>query len=438
MADEIVIIGAGMAGCGATHQLQQAGIRPRMYDRKPYFGGHTASFTFEDRYTIDDGPHISFTGNTRLQEVFARSVGGEYETIDARVDNWWHGHRPRHPVQANLNGLPTDLVVRCIEDFVAASSEPLPDRVETYDRWLRAALGTTIAETFPMVYGRKYHTVGADRMSTDWLGPRIYRPTLDEVLRGALDPTAGDVHYVKDFRYPSKGGFVRYLDAFRDQADVDLEHTVVEVDPAARRIAFADGTGTTYDQLISTMPLPELIPAITSAPQDVRAAAQALACTTCVLVNVVVDREDLSDAHWTYVYDEDIPFARLSYPHMFSPQNTPPGTGAVQAEVYYSTKYRPLDHPPEDDIQPVVDGLLRMGVIREDDDVLFRNAWAVKYANIIFDLDRAAAVELVHGFLEEVGVRYAGRYGLWGYQWTDQAFASGEKAARDALDALGR
>lgn len=340
-------------------------------------------------------------------------------------------------MQANLHGLPTDLVVRCIRDFVAASSSEPPTHVDNYAQWLRASLGVTIAETFPMVYGEKYHTVPAEQMSTDWLGPRIYRPNLEEVLRGALEPDAGDVHYVSDFRYPAKGGFVRYLDAFRQKADVHLEHRVVGVDPAARRVEFADGTATSYAQLISSMPLPDLVPMIAGAPPDVVAAAGRLACTRCVLVNVVVDREDLSSAHWTYFYDTDVRFSRLSYPHMFSPDNVPPGTGAVQAEVYYSDAYKPLDHPPEEEIQPVIDDLVRTGILREDDDVLFTNAWTVPYANVIFDLARAEALATVHGFLDEVGVLYCGRYGNWGYLWTDQAFASGEKAARQAMDRLG-
>lgn len=436
--DEIVIIGAGMAGCGAAYQLDQAGLTARLYDKQPYFGGHTASFSFEGgRYTLDDGPHISFTGNARLQQVFADSVGGGHREIRARVDNYWRGLRPRHPVQANLHGLPPDLVVRCIEDFVAASQQPAPEQVATYADWLRASLGTTLAETFPMVYGQKYHTVGADRMSTDWLGPRIYRPTLEEVLRGAVDPAAGDVHYVTDFRYPEEGGFVRYLDGFRDLAEVHLAHRVTGVDPVTRSLRFADGSATTYQELICSMPLPELIPLVDGAPADVLAAAAALACTQCVLVNVVVDREDLSDAHWTYVYDEDIRASRLSYPHMFSPANVPPGHGAVQAEVYYSDKYRPLAHDPADDIAPVVADLRRMGVLRDEDAIVFSTAWTVPYANVIFDLDRAAALELVHGFLDEAGILVCGRYGLWGYLWTDQAFASGEQAARRAMDRLG-
>ena len=39
----------------------------------------------------------------------------------------------------------------------------------------------------------------------------------------------------------------------------------------------------------------------------------------------------------------------------------------------------------------------------------------------------------MHGYLDEVGIGYCGRYGDWAYIWTDQAFVSGEKALERAL-----
>jgi hypothetical protein len=61
----------------------------------------------------------------------------------------------------------------------------------------------------------------------------------------------------------------------------------------------------------------------------------------------------------------------------------------------------------------------------------------IPYANIIFDLEREAALHTVHGYLEEVGIGYCGRYGEWGYLWSDEAFRSGERAAQGVLDRTG-
>jgi protoporphyrinogen oxidase len=150
-------------------------------------------------------------------------------------------------------------------------------------------------------------------------------------------------------------------------------------------------------------------------------------------VNIGVNREDLSDAHVTYFYDEDICFPRLSYPHMQSPNNAPPGCGSIQAEVYFSTKYRPLTQAPEELIGPVITDLRRCGILREDDQIHSQEARLIEHANVIFDLDRISALETVHGYLDDIGIVYCGRYGEWGPLWTDESFLSGERAAEKVL-----
>jgi hypothetical protein len=64
-----------------------------------------------------------------------------------------------------------------------------------------------------------------------------------------------------------------------------------------------------------------------------------------------------------------------------------------------------------------------------------RDAKVSPIAGIIFDHDRAPALQLVNDFLDEVGIRSAGRFGEWKYLWTDHSFESGERAAQQVLDA---
>ena len=432
MMPEFAILGSGMAGFGAVHALGAEGIRPTVYDMKPYHGGHTASHRFDEGFVLDEGPHISFTKNERIKQLFAESVKHEYEESLAHVNNYWKGHWIDHPAQCHLYGLPEDLVARIIRDFVEAErTDTVP--IENYEQWLRAAFGDTFAETFPMQYTQKYHTTCAANLTTDWVGQRVYRPNIEEVLRGAQSPTRENVHYITQFRYPSRGGYVSYLDAFLQQADVALSHRLTSLDPVAKTLRFANGVVASYDEVISSIPLPELIPLIDNAPRDVREAAARLACTEAVVVSVGVNRPDPHNAHWTYFYDDDIFFTRLSTPHLQSRNNVPAGCACLMAECYFSDKYRPLDRSPDDCIDPVIRDLERVGILREGEDVIFRKAMRLKYANIIFDLERAPALEVVHGFLDDIGVRYCGRYGLWAYIWTDQAFLSGEKAAERAL-----
>lgn len=434
---DIVVLGTGMAGFGAAHRLHAEGIVPVMFDKNTYHGGHTASFHYDSGFLFDMGPHISFTKDPRIQDLFADSVDQKYETVQITLNNYWRGYWPLHPVQLHLHGLPEDVIVKVITDFVEERQGP-ERTIRNYADWLLASFGKTFSEVFPMQYTRKYHLTTAENMSTDWLGPRIYRPSLEEVLRGALSASAPHVHYITHFRYPSRGGFVSYLTKFVPLGNLKFGHELVSVDPRGRRLLFSNGATAEYDALVSSVALPDLIPMIQGVPQDVLDAARRLACSTCVLVNVGVNREDISSAHMTYFYDEDICFTRLSFPHMLSANNVPPGAGSIQAEVYFSGKYKPLTCPPEELIEPVIRDLRRCGLLRDSDRILFRNAMVVRHANVIFDLERAAALKTVHGYLDDLGIAYCGRYGDWGYMWTDESFKSGELAAERALERAAR
>ena len=427
----IVVLGTGMAGFGAATHLRTTGIRPVVFDKNPYFGGHTASFRDQYGFLFDLGPHISFTKDPRIQEVFAKYVDQKYEAVQVKLDNYWRGLRLTHPVQLHLNGLPKDLIVEIVADFVKEHS--VERKVNNYEDWLVASYGRKFAELFPMQYTRKYHLTSADNMTTDWLGPRMYRPSLEEMLRGALAPWTPDVHYITNFRYPTNGGFVSYLKDLPNIADLRLNHELVAIDPRQKELRFSNGTKTHYDAIVSSVALPDLVPMITGAPQDVIDAARRLACSTCVLVNVGVNRSDLSDGQITYFYDEDICFTRLSFPHLLSATNVPPGCGSIQAEVYFSSKYRPLTQSPENIVDQVIADLYRSGTLREGDEIISRHAKVVAFANVIFDLERTAALETVHGYLKDIGIDYCGRYGDWGYMWTDESYISGERAAQSAL-----
>ena len=205
----IVVIGTGMAGFGASVRLNAEGTRPVVYDKNSYYGGHTASFRGEQGFLFDQGPHISFTKDPRIQDLFAGYVEQKYESVQINLNNYWRGIRITHPVQLHLNALPKDLIVEIIADFVKEHS--VERKIANYEDWLIASYGRKFAELFPMTYTRKYHLTVAPNMSTDWLGQRMYRPSLEELLRGALAPWTPELHYITNFRYPTAGGFNSYL-----------------------------------------------------------------------------------------------------------------------------------------------------------------------------------------------------------------------------------
>lgn len=432
----IVLLGSGMATLGAAYRLRAEGAPYVMFDKGDHPGGHTKTYAYDGGWVFDDGPHVSFTENERIQQILAEQVADDYHQVPTGVNNHWQGHWIKHPAQINLYGLPEDLVVRCIEDYVAETTGPQRE-IANYEDWLIAAYGRTFAETFPMHYTRKIHTTDAKNMTYEWMGPRMYRPKLDEVLRGALSPNSSDVHYIDRFRYPNHGGFYSYLRPIHEASDLRMEHEAVRIDPKARQVHFRNGNVADYRGLMSSVPLRALIPMIDGTPKRVLEAASALAATGVVVVNIGIDRVEESGMSWTYFYDEDYAITRVSYPHRFSPYATPPGTSAYQCEIYFSEKYRPLTETLPAIIDRVEADLRRCGMIEPTDTILMRDAKISEIAGIIFDHDRIPALKIVNDYIDELGIRSAGRFGEWAYLWTDHSFESGERAAQQILDAGG-
>src|SRR3954467_7310091 len=143
----VVVLGTGMAGFGAAYRLHGEGVAPVMYDRNAYHGGHTASFRSEG-FLFDLGPHISFTKEPRIQELLAGSVNQQYESVQVNLNNYWRGSWPQHPVQLHLHGLPEDLIIKVISDFVEERQRP-EGEIANYEQWLLASFGKTFAELFP-------------------------------------------------------------------------------------------------------------------------------------------------------------------------------------------------------------------------------------------------------------------------------------------------
>ena len=429
----VVILGSGMAAWGAYDRLESNGLIPTLYDAKAVAGGHTASYRLESGFVFDDGPHISFTKHQEIIDLFEESVDGNYVAFSANVDNYYEGTWVEHPAIVNLYDLPPELVDSIINDFKAVHGKE-PESLDNYMQWLIAAYGKSYAEKFPAKYGMKYHTCPANVMNLDWMGPRLYQPDLDEVIRGAKTKQSANAHYIKEFRYPTDGGFQSYLDKFIKKSNPLLSHEAVSIDPKNKLIRFSNGVTTHYDELISSVPLPIIIPMFEDVPDDVSRAAKKLSCSQCVLVNLGIDRDDLSPAHWRYVYDLDLASVRLSFPHMFSPTVAPPGHGAIQIEVYFSDKYKPFDGDIEKVVSEVIENLRVMRIIKDSDNIVFQEGRYAPWGNIIFDLDTNESLRRVHAFLDENNIKYCGRYGDWAYIWTDESYLSGQMAAQRVLD----
>jgi hypothetical protein len=51
----------------------------------------------------------------------------------------------------------------------------------------------------------------------------------------------------------------------------------------------------------------------------------------------------------------------------------------------------------------------------------------IRYAYVIYDQQRKAAVRTIRDWLESVGIYPTGRYGLWAYLWSHESILAGQR-----------
>ena len=420
---DTVIIGSGIAGIAAGHILKTACFNLKILEKCIRSGGLSASFQVGGEW-FDIAAHVLFARDSWVRDLLdGETISREFPFV---AYNYKKGKWIKNPVQNNLFQLDTEEKIRIIKGFIEREEGKEP---RNYREWLRESYGEYFSVNYPEIYTRKYWTIEAQELETKWVGHRMYRPSLEEVLRGAFSEDTEEVHYTGKVRYPVEGGFGTYFRHISEGLDIVCNRDVVRIDTKNHRIECADGQMYTYDYLISTAPIKEAVGFLERVPDDVNRAAEGLHATGLVLVSILVDGQLGVDYRTFYVYDEEIPAARVYSCSLL--RGTETGKSSIQAEVYFS-EFKPLTESMEEIRDKMVDLLAQMGCYKKKD-VLETDVRLIPYANIIFTPNIYRDRKIVRDYIEKQGILCAGRFGEWDYFWTEQAMLSGKRAAEKVI-----
>ena len=447
---DTLIIGAGLAGLSASYHIGHSNCL--ILEKNTYPFGHIHS-ELRNGFTWDEGPHVSFTKNEYVRELFAESVDGNFEEHEVCTSNYFKGSWIGHPAQSNLYQIPEPLRTQCLDSFLASRSDlENASEPEDYQQWLYQAFGPVFAEAFPAAYTRKYWTLDPRKLTTEWVGSRVFRPAVADVLAGSKGPLERQTHYIKKIRYPSKGGYQAFATKLEQGANVRLSTEVVSIDLDKKIVYTSDGEVIAYNRLINTITLPIFLRAIKDVPAFVTEASDKLLCSSILLVNVTAPHPTLRPENWMYVYDEDKYSTRINCTELLSPNNAPKGHTGVQVEVYQSRE-KPLMESKSHIAKSVVGELAEMGIIDLDlaGDRLDVHTKDVPWANVVFHKQTAPALDCIFEWLtnyglkreqddlhpltdwdsvtpvEQSGLALAGRFAQWKYYWTDDCLLRGKQ-----------
>ncbi|MBN7573055.1 hypothetical protein C1H57_00370 [Clostridium sp. 2-1] len=414
-----VILGGGIAGMACGYFLGSDSCT--VYEKDDDYGGLCGS-TKINNFTFDKGLHLSFAKSEQVREVFHQT---DYFKYNPEPYNYYNGLWIKHPVQNNLYKLSTDEKVQCIKSFL--EREDSKQDFENYEEWLYAQYGKYISDKFPKIYTKKYWCDDARNLETKWINNRMYSPNIEEILHGAMSDNTKDVYYVKEMRYPKIGGYKSFLNPLIRDLDIKLNKKAILIDGIHRYVEFSDDSRVYYENLISSIPLPELIKILKDVPDEVVNASKKLIATSMKIISVGFRRPDINNKLWFYIYDEDILPARAHSPNLKSVHNVPNGYSSMQFEVYESP-YKKNAMNDNDLCEHIEKCIVEMK-IADKNDILFIDVKSIQYANIVFYKNIYECREIVRNYLNKIGINCIGRFGEWDYLWSDQSFFSGMNMA---------
>ena len=414
-----MILGAGIAGLGASYALHQRGEQSVIFEKDDTYGGLCGNFIIEG-FRFDRFVHFSFSQNEQVQSIFQASSPEIYRHIPEAY-NIYKGIWIKHPAQNNLFPLSEQEKAIIIQDFLNRN-DPSSVEVNNYEDWLRLQFGDYFAENFPMRYTRKYWMREARDLRTEWVGQRVYQPSVEEVIKGAKTSETPITYYAKEMRYPKYGGYKSFIKSLAEVANICYNKKVVSIDSVNKVVTFSDNTTVGYDNLYSSIPLKEMVKIVNNVPVQVREAANKLDCTCGYHVSIGLSTTNIPHYLWWYIYDEDNLAARVHSPSMKSPDNAPEGCSSLQMEVYCKEG----EYTEQEIKERTVGKIIKLGLIKEED-ILFVHLGYEPYANVIFTQPIFESRKVVRDYLSSVGISTIGRFGEWDYLWSDQSLLSGLK-----------
>lgn len=387
-----VIIGAGISGLSAGQVLGDDFV---ILEKNAVSGGLAGQYQ-AGGFAFDHGGHyFHFQGQPGIKEhVESFHAFREYRR-DSKV--FLRERFIPYSLQYHLAYLPARLRQPMLAEILAGGGGDGED----LESFLLAHFGKRLVRLFfdPFMgkfYGRPLSALlaGMDKGS-------IPVPRKEEVLAGARNRQRCAEGYNPVFYYPVDS-LQRFIEDYSHPlaGKVRCREKVVRIEPRQRRV-HTDAGSYRYENLISTMPLRELLGIIDPPPPFPRRQLQHL---STLVANAVLARRRRR-YHWLYLPEKRFPFYRAGYY---------PSTGPVT--VYLEKTIAPAALPdPRSLFRETAFTLRRTGMIAHASEILFLDLKLIPVSYVVFDRHWPLLVPGILAHLRRQRIFSIGRYGSWNY-----------------------
>ncbi|MGH3963921.1 MAG: NAD(P)/FAD-dependent oxidoreductase [Pseudonocardiaceae bacterium] len=434
---EVVIIGAGPAGLTAAYELTRNQVPATVLEADDIVGG--ISRTVErDGWRFDIGGHRFFTKVSRVEALWHEILpNGEFLLRPRCSRILYRGKFYDYPLRpfGALRNLGAAEAARCVLSYAWARLRPPADQSHL-EGWVAARFGYRLYRHFFKTYNEKVWGVAATEIQSDWAAQRIKDLSLANAVLNGLRPGRNQkeiTSLIEEFHYPKYGPGMMWerccelVEAAGSK--VHLNQPVARIRREGGRVVSVettvDGAVTSYPctQLISSMPLPDLVRAMDPpAPPAVLTAAGELRFRDFLTVALVVPASQAFPDNWIYVHSPQVRLGRIQNFGAWSPAMVKPGRTCLGLEYFVFSGDKLWELPDTDLIELGTRELTTLGLV-DPGQVEAGYVIRMPKAYPVYDQDFRANVDVLRGWLagHAHNVHPVGRNGMHRYNNQDHS-----------------
>lgn len=430
---DTIIIGAGLSGLSLAYHLEQNQNKNYLlFESSSDVGGLSTSMV-KDGFIFDFAPHLLHLKSEEIVPLLKELLGDELVLIRRKAGIILKNKVVPYPFQYNLYHLDEETKKHCLDGAIkAANNFDKNKKPSTFDEWINMTLGEGIAKHFMVPYNQKCYGVHPKELTTDFMGRYVPSPNLEEIKQGASSDMSNlKVGYNPQFYYTKSGGIYHLPNAMvKKIQNIRLNEGITKIDIDKKKI-FTKNSSYSFKNLISSIPLKKLIEFIENVPDNIKSANEKLRNNTVGMVLLGIGRTNISEYQWLYIPQEDILPYRVSFPTNWSEKMAPQNTSSISAEYSYIDKRKFTD---EEIIERTINDLIKIGILKEDDEIIFKEVLELDKGFIIFDSNRNENLRLIQEYLYKNNIYSIGRFGAWEYSSMEDAILQGKKLALKLIE----
>ncbi len=453
---QVVCIGGGPAGLTAAYELVRNQRDVLVLEADPVYVGGISRTIQVDGFCFDIGGHRFFSKSQEVVALWQEILGSQLLLRPRKSRIFYGGKFYPYPLDLKETLKNLGLFESMLCGFSYMKAKLLPTRnPKTLEEWVTNQFGSRLFGIFFKTYTEKVWGISCKEISADWAAQRIKNLSLFSALKNAALRSLGVKNknnkiktLIEEFLYPRKGPGMMWEEAAR-QINAKTGHVAMgqkvitlSYDKAAQLwdVEYQDiKTGATTHveapQVISTMPLRELMHAIKETPQYVKDAADKLSYRDFITVALaIVDRQSFDD-NWIYIHEPDVKVGRIQNFKSWSPEMVPDSALTCYGLEYFCFEGDGLWSASDDELIALGKKELQQIGLGNAADV--RKGYVVRQpkAYPVYDQEYQQHVDVIRQWLESEcpGLQVVGRNGMHKYNNQDHSMMTAMLAVKNIL-----